>query len=251
MSKKDAVTKDYMGNSAIFADAFNFLIYDGQPVINSKQLRAMDTAELVLPYGKDGARTSVQRYRDELKYLTAMEDGNAAYMVLGIETQSEPHYAMPVRDMLYDAMQYARQVKEAASSHREEAKKQRSMAGPGEIGEKKSSESRESLDSGEFLGGFYRNDRLLPVITLVILFSPDPWDGPMSIYEMLADVDERFLPFVQDYRINLITPAALDEESINRFRTSLREVMLYIKYSRDKDQLRNILETHPRFLERV
>ena len=154
MSKKDAVTKDYMGNSAIFADAFNFLIYDGQPVINSKQLRAMDTAELVLPYGKDGARTSVQRYRDELKYLTAMEDGNAAYMVLGIETQSEPHYAMPVRDMLYDAMQYARQVKEAASSHREEAKKQRSMAGPGEIGEKKSSESRESLDSGEFLGGF-------------------------------------------------------------------------------------------------
>ena len=95
----------------------------GKQVIDPAGLHSVDTAELVLPYGKDGAGTSVQKYRDNLKYLTAMEDEKAAYVVLGVESQSEVHYAMPVRDMLYDAMQYAKQVERAARSYRAEARK--------------------------------------------------------------------------------------------------------------------------------
>ena len=44
------------------------------------------------------------------------------YLLLGIESQSEVHYAMPVRNMVYDALQYAAQVEEAARSHREARK---------------------------------------------------------------------------------------------------------------------------------
>lgn len=58
-----------------------------------------------------------QKYRDVMKSLTAMEDGNTAYLLLGIENQSESSYAMPVRNMLYDAMHYTKQVQEAARSH--------------------------------------------------------------------------------------------------------------------------------------
>ena len=189
-----------------------------------------------------------QKYRDNLKYLTAMEDGQAAYLLLGVEAQSEVSYAMPVRDMLYDAMQYAQQVEKAARSHREEARKQQEKEQQGmeyrENGQQnlsgghvRHSGKRERISSGEFLGGFYKGDRLLPVITLVLLFSPDPWDGPMSIHEMLSDVEEELLPFIADYRINLIAPAAMDATSIERFQSSLRQVLLYIKYSRDKKQL--------------
>ena len=52
-----------------------------------------------------------------MKSLTAMEDGNTAYLLLRIENHSESSYAMPMRNMLYDAMHYTKQVQEAARSH--------------------------------------------------------------------------------------------------------------------------------------
>ena len=39
-----------------------------------------------------------------------MDDGRAAYVVLGVEAQDAVHYAMPVRCALYDAANYAGQV---------------------------------------------------------------------------------------------------------------------------------------------
>lgn len=140
-------------------------------------------------------------------------------------------------------------MEKAASSYRAEAKKRteqiRQESGGQEAGDRK----EENPGRGEFLSGFHKGDRLLPVITLVILFSPEPWDGPMSIHEMLAEVDEEFLPFIPDYRINLITPAAVDVEAMERFHSSLREVLLYIKYSKDKKQLQALLQADPHFQE--
>ena len=74
----------------------------------------------------------------------------------------------------------------------------------------------------------------MPVITLVILFSPEPWDGPIGIHEMLSVKNETILSFVPDYRINLIAPAHMDKTSMDKLRTSLREVLLYIKYSKER-----------------
>ena len=65
---------------------------------------------LALPYGEDGASIPVQRFRDVAKVVIAMTDEHAAYLLLAIENQSKIHNAMPVRTMLYDALQYAAQV---------------------------------------------------------------------------------------------------------------------------------------------
>ena len=92
MSDKDTITKDYMQDKDIFADAFNFLLYGGRQVIKPEQLRPLDTTSIVLPYGEDGQLVPIQKYRDVLKMVTAMEDDKAAYMLLGIENQSEIHY---------------------------------------------------------------------------------------------------------------------------------------------------------------
>ncbi len=111
MAAKDIVTKDYIKDTEVFADAFNYLIFGGNPVIDPLKLHEMDTTEIGMPYGEGKTRVTVQKFRDGLKYLTAMEDGNAAYLLLGIENQSEIHYAMAVKNMVYDALQYAAQVK--------------------------------------------------------------------------------------------------------------------------------------------
>ena len=186
MSDKDTITKDYMQDKEIFADAFNFLLYGGRQVIKPEQLRPLDTTSIVLPYGDDSKPIPVQKYRDILKMVTAMEDDKAAYMLLGIENQSEIHYAMPVRNMLYDSIQYVAQVEETAKSHK--------------MGD------RMPETRAEFLSGFYKTDKLLPVITLTLYFGPDEWTAPKDLHGMLS-ADEEILPFVDNYHLHLIAPA--------------------------------------------
>ena len=85
MGKKDTITKKYMRNPVIFADAFNKYLYHGRQVIKPEKLRELDVAEIAVPYGNDGAGVPEQRYRDILKLV--MTDGNTAYCILGIEGQ--------------------------------------------------------------------------------------------------------------------------------------------------------------------
>lgn len=59
----------------------------------------------------------------------------------------------------------------------------------------------------------------------------------MSIHEMFEFDDEEMLAIVPDYKINLIAPEALDDEDFDKFKTSLKEVLTFIKYSGDADKL--------------
>lgn len=235
MGVKDIVTKDYTKESVVFADAFNQYIYKGEQVIKPENLRSLDTNLTGIPYGAEEAGVPVQRFRDVLKSVTAMEDDYRVYLLLAIEAQSEVHHAMPVRNMVYDALQYAAQVEETARAHRKARKD-----GDTEELEKKP-------DASEYLSGFYREDRLIPVITLVMYFAPGEWDGPMSLHEMLAVQDPEILSFVSDYKLNLIAPGQMSDAEIDQFSTSLREVMLFIKYSKDKAKLHEMVQKDDRF----
>ena len=84
MGKEDTAMKAYMSQNRVFADIFNFYLYQGEQVIVPEQLREMDSAELSMPYGVDGNGELVQKYRDLLKELAVMEDENATYLLLGI-----------------------------------------------------------------------------------------------------------------------------------------------------------------------
>ena len=88
-----------MNDPCIFADAFNFFMYDGRQVILPEQLHSLDAAEIAIPYMADGKGYPIQKFRDNLKYLAAMQDEHTAYLLLGTENQSEIHYAMPVKAM--------------------------------------------------------------------------------------------------------------------------------------------------------
>lgn len=45
MGLADTVTKAYMKENTVFADAFNYLIYGGKTVVNPTQLKELDTTE--------------------------------------------------------------------------------------------------------------------------------------------------------------------------------------------------------------
>ena len=226
----DTESKKYMSDNAHFADAFNYLIYDGNPVINPAALSPLDTTEIVIPYGNE-AREPEQKYRDVLKLWQAMTDGEAVYVVLGSELQANIHYAMPVKNGLYDFMHYAKQVEEAKKSYRDQEEKADQIKLTGE----------------EFLSGFRKDDKLMPVITLAIYLGASEWDGPMSIHEMLSTKNEHLLRFVQDYRIHLIAPANMADEDFLKFKTDFGKVLQYIKYSKDKEKLYRITHEGERF----
>ena len=258
MGTADMVTKEYMRENAVFADAFNYLIYNGKKVIDPAKLKEIDPTEIALPFGDEekagedkkgkvqetewssvkngsvrkktagraGKKTdAVQKYRDILKSAVIKQDEKMSYVLLGIENQTDVHYAMPVRNAIYGALQYGRQVADIAAEHRRNKK------------------DFTGKSNGEYLSGFLKEDCIKPVITLVIHFGAEEWDGPLSLHEMMSTRDMELLSFVENYRIHLIDPAKLTEEQLDQFSTSLKEVMGYIKYSKNKEQLLKFLQT--------
>ena len=229
MGVKDTVTTKYMRQNEIFADAFNYFVYGGEQVIHPDSLKELDTREIDVPYGgENGAGQPVQKTRDVIKSVVAMMDKSTAYLLLAIENQSNIHYAMPVKNMVYDALQYAKQVEEAIASHR--------LSG-----------DYKNAGSDEYLSGFMKEDHLLPVVTLVVYFDSKEWDGPLSIHEMFSGQDARVLALVPDYKVNLIAPASIEDEDFGKFQSSLKEVLSFIKYARDKDELKKVLDADESF----
>lgn len=217
MGKVDIATKQYMSHRDVIADVFNFYIYDGRQVIKPEKLQKIDTVEVALPYGND-AEIAVQKLRDNIMLWTMAMDDKAAYAVLGIENQDKIHYAIAVKNMLYDALQYAKQVEEAKRSYRNGLNKKRIK-----------------LNSEEFLSGLKKADRLMPVITLVVYFGDKDWDGAKSIHEMLSVDDDELLSYVPNYKINLIEPAKISDEDYDKFKTDVGSVLQFIKHQSDED----------------
>ena len=216
MGQKDIMEKEYMSRPEYFADAFNYLIYQGEQIIREDALSVLDTTEIALFPKKKRRRRhkretvwqGIEKLRDVLKKCVVMEDERNTYLLLGIENQTNVHYAMPVRNMLYDAISYYKQVVERGNFNRR----------------KKLVKSSE-----DFLSGMLPTDRLKPVITLVIYFGSSGWDGPRSLKEMFQDMDEHLLGFVNDYKLNLIVPDEI--EDFTAFSTDFGKVLHYIKIS--------------------
>ena len=220
MAYKDTVTKEYMQNRETFADAFNFYLYDGEQIIKPEQLKPLDTTAIALPYGEDGKSVPIQKYRDVLKMVTAMTDDHAAYLILGIENQSKIHYAMPIRNMLYDALQYSAQVDEISKGHR------------------KKSDNPDTSD--EFLSGFYKTDKLLPVFTLTIYWGADEWTAPKDLHSMLQTTPD-MLKFIDNYHLHLIAPEAMSDDDFTKLHTELNAALKFIKYSKENTMLDSII----------
>lgn len=66
----------------------------------------------------------------------------------------------------------------------------------------------------------------------------------MSVKEMMDLQDEVLQKYIQDYKIHLIDPAKLTEEELGKFQSSLKEVLTFIKYSKDEEKMNTFLNTN-------
>ena len=218
MGTKDSKAKEYLSDNTRFSEICNYVLFDGDKVIKPEDLKECDTTEVLSVFGIDKKQIVKQKWRDLLKSVSVKHTGQMYVILIGAEAQTDIHYAMPVKTMIYDALNYGEQVNEAKKSHRK---------------------NKDYRSSDEFLSGFTLDDKLTPVITITLYLGTTQWDGPRSLAEMMPQMDERILPFINDYRINLLNP--LEITDFSKFETGLRPLFELLKNASDEEKLNELI----------
>ena len=224
MGTKDSKAKEYLSDNTRFSEICNYVLFDGEKVIKPEDLKECDTTEVLSVFGIDKKQIVKQKWRDLLKSVSVKHTGQMYVILIGAEAQTDIHYAMPVKTMIYDALNYGEQVNEAKKCHRK---------------------NRDYRSSGEFLSGFTLDDKLTPVITITLYLGTTQWDGPRSLVEMMPQMDERILPFINDYRINLLNP--LEITDFSKFETGLRPLFELLKNASDEEKLNDLITNDETF----
>lgn len=230
MGVQNTATKNYMSRNDIFTEAFNYYVFQGKEILKPDDLQELDSVENLVLAGRDGKGYAIEKYRDLLKYAVIRHGLNSCFLLIGIENQTNVHFAMPVRNMLYDALSYAEQALEKERLHRRQ---------------------RDKMSKGELLSGFCREDKLFPVVTLVVNFGQEPWTAPRSLYEMFEETGEEVLQYVNDYHINLIDPHQMAEEDFQRMGENLQYVMRFIAASGSRDKMKELLDRYKKIYENL
>lgn len=222
MSRRDTIERKYMRDPEHFADFFNGYIYNGEEVIMADDLQEVDTTNIaVIPYDNSKKETTIQKYRDVLKKCVLMKSKKMYYLYMGIENQTEIHYAMPVRNMLYDSLLYSQQVEALARYNRD---------------------NKEADNSAEFLSGFRKADKLIPIVTATVYWGDEPWDGPVNLKSMFDELDEDVDTLINDYNCNLFS--IIDAEKLPEYRTELGELFNVLRLRNSKDEMYNLVNTN-------
>ena len=205
VGQKDILLKDYF-TPDIFADAINAILYDGKSVVTPERMRTIDI-ETQRVEDENGNVTADTRLRDSAKVV---EVDDAIYCLFAIEHQSVEDYTMPLRIMEYDVREYLRQVK-----------------------------SNKGVQV-----------RIKPIITIVMYWKADKWNQPVSVKDMFDRNTVRWLEYnglggyIQDYRMHLFEPGTVKEEDLEKFKTELKDVIAYVKYSKSTEALKDYNEKY-------
>lgn len=212
MGTGNAAVKQWLSNRERFADLYNGCLFGGNQVILPEDLELAESEANILLTDKDGKTREVRRHRD----IIMRWKNRALFVILACEEQAKVHYAMPVRNMLYDSLSYVEQMKQLWEIHK-----------------------KEELTEEEFLSKFRKEDTLVPVITIVFYYGEAKWDGSKELYEMFSKElrkDEKLLKkYIANYKINLVDAGHLEEQE--SFKTDLQKVLGMLQYRKSKTDL--------------
>lgn len=221
MGKKDITLKDYFSDSRRYADLLNGSIFGGQQMIKGEELQDTDTVQ-----SKSDSQGVVERTNDIAMKQTKQ---GGIFAVWVVANQEKVDYSMPVRVMLQEALSYDRQLKEIKRINKRQWKKQQKDPG------KKQGEIFPA--SGEFLSGIKKEDRLYPVITLVVYWGEEKWQGAESLHDMIcfgedkvfADVLKTLIP---EYPLHFLNLSQVHD--YKNFHSEIK--MLFELYDRRNDK---------------
>ena len=178
--KPDIILKNYWRDKEQFADLFNAVLFNGKQIIKPEELEDLDTEESSVLEHREYAE-SIQASRDIIKIRKRSLAYSTEFVMLGKEAQEHIHYAMPMRVMGYDYGVYKKQYDNNAKNYK----------------------TADGMTEDEYLSKMKKTDKFVPVITIVVYYGEKPWDGAVSLHEMLS-IPEEMKPFVNDYKMLLV-----------------------------------------------
>lgn len=210
MQEKDAVSNEFFKDSIRMADLLNGFIYRGQQVIRAEDVHKR--GEQI--YRIDGKKGGIEAETVTLDVANEVINGMQVTLV-SLQNQSAIHYAMPVRVMNEEAIYYHEGWKQIAERHQKKA----------------------DLKGVEYLSGFAKNDKLMPIITIVLYWGKQPWDGPKRLKDLL-DLDNcplELQKFIVDYPIHLLE--VRQYEYLDDFLTDIKYVFGFLQRDMSKEAL--------------
>ena len=217
MPSPDSALKDFFKNNETFAALFNGFFFDNETIIKAAELEPDDTAyaeSLKIHNGKQKYKVEkVNKYRDNIRRT------KLGYLViLGIEDQSKVHYSMPIRKMLYDALEYSSELSTIGNN-----------------------QNKTEWTVDERLSGIKKDTKITPIVTVVFYTGEDPWDGPNSLHAMM-DMDDKISPFVPDYPLYVIDIGHDEDLSFNNKTLDELRLVLHSIYSYTADTDTSIVD---------
>lgn len=217
MGKKDIALKDYLSDRRRYADLINGTVFCGEEIVRPDALMEANAVQSVLHNGHTLERTNDLIMRQD-------RDGKL-FAVWIVANQEHIDYSMPARVMLQEALEYDRQLKEI----------KRETLKPALRG------------SAEFLCGIRMEERLRPVVTVVVYWGSETWRGAESMHDLIdfgedAKLAERLRMLVPIYPLHILRLS--EQKDYEWFRTELG--MLFALYARrnDRDSFKEYLDTH-------
>ncbi|MBQ7795572.1 MAG: Rpn family recombination-promoting nuclease/putative transposase, partial [Lachnospiraceae bacterium] len=143
-------------------------------------------------------------------------------MIFAIANQANVHYAMPIRIMSEDVKEYDKQLRKIQKRHKD---------------------SKDLKTESEFLGNFSAEDKVPAVISIVVYYGKEPWDGARDLYEILdfTNIPEEMRLFINHYPIHVLEVRRF--ENTEWFQTDLREVFEVIQHAENKKMLKDFVES--------
>ena len=228
MGKGNAAVREWMSNPVRFSDLYNGIVFQGKQVVLPEELEPAEGETDILLEDNEQKVQEIHRYR----YIVMRWKKGALLVLLACENQEKVHYAMTVRNMLYDSLSYAGQIQQ--------------------LWKEREKEEKQKMTAPEFLSKWKKDDRLVPVITLVFYYDTEQWDGSTDLHGMLQwgeGNQELLREYVPNYRINLVDAGNL--EHLERFQSDLQEILGMLKCRGNKKELLDYMNKRESYFRNV
>lgn len=97
-------------------DKLSGALFQGKQVFSADKLELKDGQFGAVLKNIEGKDITIERFRDILMAV----QGETSIVLIACENQEEVHYAMPVRTMLYDSLNYVEQINALKKQHKVE-----------------------------------------------------------------------------------------------------------------------------------
>lgn len=227
MGKKDITLNDCLSEAERYADCFNAALQ--ATLISPERLTDMDR----IVEGSIHLSRTVAFYKKERDGIRGITNKSGIICaIVCIENQSEIHYAQVARHLIYDALNYNKQLLDIRKKNEEQ------------------------IGTNGFQD-FLPDDHLIPTITVCVYYGQKAWDAPMQLTELMDFSEftkkeaQLWKQYIQDYRIVVLDIRRMKDEQLEAMTSDLKLLFGMLKHSEDKESLHSYVHQHEKELENI